>query len=129
MLDIGLIYNFLSAKSYWAQGRSFNIVKKSIEQSLCFGVYIEIPQQQVGFARVVTNYVTFAWLCDVFIIESHRGQGIGKWLLEYIASYPDLKGLHRFVLATRDAHEFYKNFGFENLSNPHWWMVRNNCIE
>ena len=117
LLDIKLIHNFLSTKSYWAQGRSYEIVKRSIEQSLCFGVYIDIKQkqqlhlEQVGFARVVTDYSTFAWLCDVFIIESHRGQGIGKWLLEYITSnYPDLQGLQRFVLVTRDAHNLYKQF-------------------
>ena len=124
MLDIKLIHNFLSTKSYWAQGRSYEIVKRSIEESLCFGVYIDIKQkqqvhlEQVGFARVVTDYSTFVWLCDVFIIESHRGQGIGKWLLEYIfCTYPDLQGLQRFVLVTCDAHNLYKQFEFENLAN------------
>jgi GNAT superfamily N-acetyltransferase len=135
LLDIKLIHNFLSTKSYWAQGRSYEIVKRSIEESLCFGVYIDVKQkqqlhlEQVGFARVVTDYSTFAWLCDVFIIESHRGQGIGKWLLEYITcNYPDLQGLQRFVLVTRDAHNLYKQFEFENLANHDWWMVHNNNI-
>ena len=70
---------------------------------------------QVGFGRIVTDYATFAWLCDVFIIEPHRGRGLGKWLLECIISYPDLTGLKRFVIATRDAHGLYKQFGFENV--------------
>jgi GNAT superfamily N-acetyltransferase len=135
LLDIKLIHNFLSTESYWAQGRSYEIVKRSIEESLCFGVYIDIKQkqqlhlEQVGFARVVTDYSAFAWLCDVFIIEPHRGQGIGKWLLEYITfNYPDLQGLQRFVLVTRDAHNLYKQFEFENLANHDGWMVHNNNI-
>ncbi len=127
LLDVKMIHAFLSKSSYWAQGRSYDIVKKSIEQSLCFGVYIDIHQNQklsqVGFGRIVTDYATFAWLCDVFIIDSHRGKGLGKLLLEYIISYPDLQGLQRFVLATRDAHKLYHQFGFENLSNPDRWMV------
>ena len=129
MLDIELIHTFLSKSSYWAGGRSYEVVKKSIEFSLCFGIYHAVQQeqrhQQVGFARVVTDYSTFAWLCDVFIMDSHKGQGLGKWLVEYITmSYPDLQGLQRFVLATLDAHDLYKRFGFKNLSNPERWMVR-----
>jgi GNAT superfamily N-acetyltransferase len=127
LLDIKMIHVFLSKLSYWAHGRSYEIVKKSIKQSLCFGVYLDGQQNQkhlqVGFGRIVTDYATFAWLCDVFIIDSHRGKGLGKWLLEYITSFPDLQGLQRFVLATRDAHKLYQQFGFENLTNPERWMV------
>ena len=130
LLDIHLIHTFLSKSSYWAQGRSYEIVKKSIEQSLCFGVYLDNQQKQklsqVGFGRIVTDYATFAWLCDVFIIDSHRGKGLGKWLLEYIISYHDLQGLQRFVLATRDAHKLYRHFGFENLQNADRWMILKN---
>jgi GNAT superfamily N-acetyltransferase len=86
-------------------------------------------KQQVGFARVVIDYATFAWLCNVFIIDSHRGgQGIGKWLLEYVILYPALQGLQRFVLAICDAHNFYKHFGFGNPSYPDWWMVCNTFV-
>jgi GNAT superfamily N-acetyltransferase len=81
--------------------------------------------QQVGFARVVTDYATFAWLCDVFIIESHRGRALGKWLVECIVSHPELRGLRLFVLATSDAHELYRHYGgFEDLQVPEKWMVR-----
>ncbi len=130
LLDIQLIHTFLSESSYWAKGRSYDVVKKSIEQSLCFGVYLSVQQQilqQIGFARIVTDYATFAWLCDVFIIDLHRGKGLGRWLLECVISYPDLHDLQRFVLATRDAHELYKQFGFENLTNPNWWMALDNA--
>lgn len=83
MLDIQLIYTFLRNSSYWAKGRSYEVVKKSIVQSLCFGVYFNVQKllQQVGFARIVTDYATFAWLCDIFIMESHREEGLEKWLL------------------------------------------------
>lgn len=122
-LDVGLVHGFLS-KSYWAQGRPLDVVQTSIEHSLCFGVYD--GDQQVGFARVVTDYATFAWLCDVFILESHRGHGLGKWLVECIAAYPDLQGIKHFLLATRDAHGLYRQYGgFEDLPNPWKWMVRN----
>jgi len=124
LLDLYLVHNFLSNSSYWAQGRSYEVVKRSIEHSICFGVYLDDQQNQklsqVGFGRIVTDYATFAWLCDVFIIEPHRGRGLGKWLLECIISYPDLTGLKRFVIATRDAHGLYKQFGFENVQ---FWLV------
>ena len=120
-LDLKLIHEFLSQRSYWAQGRSLTTVQNSIEQSLCFGVYNGV--QQIGFARVVTDYATFAWLCDVFILETHRGKNLGKWLIECVTAYPDLQG--RFVLATRDAHELYRRYGgFENLPTPERWMAR-----
>jgi GNAT superfamily N-acetyltransferase len=131
LIDIKMVHAFLSKSSYWAQGRSYEVVKKSIEHSLCFGLYLDDPQNhklsQVGFGRIVTDYATFAWLCDVFIIGSHRGKGLGKWLLECIISYPDLQGLQRFVLTTRDAHELYQQFGFENLTNADRWMILNNA--
>jgi GNAT superfamily N-acetyltransferase len=120
-LNLNLIHEFLSQRSYWAQGRSLATVQNSIEHSLCFGVYNDT--QQVGFARVVTDYATFAWLCDVFILETHRGKNLGKWLIECVTAHPDLQGL--FVLATRDAHELYRRYGgFEDLSAPERWMAR-----
>jgi GNAT superfamily N-acetyltransferase len=122
-LDIDLVHDYLSRVSYWAQGRSRAVVEKSIEHSLCFGVYVGVDQ--VGFARVVTDYATFAWLCDLFIVESHRGLGLGKWLVECVAAHPDLQELKLFILATRDAHALYaRHAGFEPLASPEHWMIR-----
>jgi len=122
-LNIDQIHDFLSHSSYWAQGRPRSLVQKSIDHSLCFGVYA--GAEQVGFARVVTDRATFAWLCDVFIVESHRGLGLGKWLLECVSAHPDLQELHLFILATRDAHALYARYGgFEPLTLPARWMIR-----
>ncbi len=122
-LDVDLIHDYLSYSSYWAQGRSYDAVQTSIEHSLCFGVYA--GAQQVGFARIVTDYATFAWLCDVFVLEPHRGRGLGKWLVETIVAHPQLRDLQVFLLATRDAHELYRRSGgFELLPMPEKWMVR-----
>ena len=122
-LDTGLIHDFLSEDSYWAQDRPYDVVERSIDHSLCFGVYA--GTEQVGFARVVTDYVTFAWLCDVFIVEPHRGQGLGKRLVETVVAHPDLDGIRLFSLATRDAHELYRRYaGFEPLEVPEKWMAR-----
>jgi GNAT superfamily N-acetyltransferase len=124
-LDIALIHTFLSKSAYWALGRPLALVQKSIEHSLCFGVYE--AGQQVGFARVVTDYATFAWLCDVFILETHRGRGLSKWLVECVVAHPDLQHLRRFLLATRDAHELYHRYGgFQALRTPERWMERFN---
>lgn len=122
-LDAELIHEYLSRRSYWAEGRSLEVVRRSIEHSLCFGVYR--GEKQVGFARVVTDYATFGWLCDVFILESHRGRGLGKRLVERVAEEPDLRGLAIFVLATRDAHRLYREHGgFELLDSPERWMIK-----
>ncbi len=123
-LDLNIIYTFLTQSSYWAQNRPFEVMQKSIEHSLCFGVYAA-DGSQVGLARVVTDYATFAWLCDVFILESHRGHSLGKWLIETVVAYPDLQGFRNFLLATRDAHELYRRYGgFETLPTPEKWMKR-----
>lgn len=122
-LNLHFIHDFLSNSSYWAQGRPLATVQKSIEGSLCFGVYA--GTEQVGFARVVTDYATFAWLCDVFIVETHRGQGLGKWLVECVVAHPELQRLKLFVLATTSAHELYQRYGgFQNLPLPEKWMMR-----
>lgn len=124
-LDVPLIHAYLSEQSYWAQGRSLTTVETSIAHSVCFGVYN--GGRQVAFARVVTDYATFAWLCDVFVLESERGQGLGKWLVQSVVAHPDLQGLRRLLLATRDAHDLYRRYGgFELLPNPERWMVRVN---
>jgi GNAT superfamily N-acetyltransferase len=122
-LDIAFIHEYLSSSAYWAQGRSLDTVGRSIEGSLCFGVYM--GARQVGFARVVTDRATFAWLCDPFVVEGHRGQGLGKWLVECIVAHPDLQALRLFLLATRDAHELYQRYGgFEALPTPDQLMAR-----
>ena len=122
-LNINIIHHYLSQESYWAQGRSIETVCKSIEHSLCFGVYT--ADRQVGFARVVTDYATFAWLADVFILKPHRGLGLSKWLVESIVAHPDLQNLKNFLLATSDAHELYRRYGgFAALEKPEKWMIR-----
>lgn len=120
-LDLETIHRFLDS-SYWAAGRPLEVIRRSIENSLPFGVYA--GARQVGFARVITDYATFAWLADVFVLEEFRGQGLGKWLVEVILSHPDLQGFRRWVLATKDAHELYRRFGFEALKRPERWMER-----
>ncbi len=126
-LQVDVIHHFLSVESYWARGRSLETVQTAIQHSLCFGVYTE--DRQVGFARVVTDYATFAWLCDVFILESARGHGLGKWLIETVVTHPAMVPLRRMLLATRDAHELYRHYGgFETLENPDRWMARINPL-
>jgi GNAT superfamily N-acetyltransferase len=93
-----------------------------LENSLCFGLYDQ--DKQVGIARVVTDYATFAWLCDVFIDEGYRGKGLGKWLVSVILSNPELKGVRRWLLITRDAHGLYRRFGFSEIENAGEWMGR-----
>jgi len=122
-LNLEIIHDFLANSSYWAKGRSLDIVRKSIENSLCFGIYKGI--EQAGFARIVTDYATFAWVCDVFVLEGYRGEGLGKWLVETIVAYPDLQDIKLVLLATQDAHEMYRNYGgFDELSIPDKWMQR-----
>jgi GNAT superfamily N-acetyltransferase len=121
MLDLEVIHGFLS-RSYWAAGVPENVVRRSIENSLCFGVYR--GEEQAGFARVVTDRATFAYLADVFVLEEHSGQGIGKWLVEVILSHPDLQGLRRWMLATRDAHDLYRRYAFTELARPGIFMER-----
>ena len=118
-MDIDLVHSFLT-RSYWAEGISKEIVQRSIDGALCFGVFYQ--KKQIGFARMITDKATFAYLADVFIIEEYRGLGLSKWLMEVIMSYPGLQGLRRMMLATRDAHELYKKFGFTPLNNVDRWM-------
>ena len=120
-LDISVICKFLST-SYWANKRSLETVKKSIENSLSFGIYFH--QEQIGFCRVVTDFATFAYLADVFILENHRGKGLSKWLLECVIKHPGLQGLRRWTLATKDAHGLYEQFGFKPLHWPERWLEK-----
>jgi GNAT superfamily N-acetyltransferase len=118
-IDRALVHAFLS-DSYWASGIPREIVDRSIENALCFGVYEE--QRQVGFARVISDFATFAYLADVFILPSHRGRGLAKWLMEAILAHPWLQGLRRWMLATRDAHGLYRQAGFTDLVHPERMM-------
>jgi GNAT superfamily N-acetyltransferase len=115
-LDLDVIHGFLSQRSYWAEGIPREVVERSIRNSLPFGVYDD--DALVGFARVVTDHATYAYLADVFVLESHRGHGLSKWLLECVLAHPDLQGLRRWHLATRDAHELYARYGFQPLADP-----------
>jgi len=120
-LDLNAIYEMLN-RTYWANGRSIEMIERSLQNSLVFGIYDD--SHQIGLARVISDYATFAWLCDVFIHEDYRGQGIGKWLIETVIAHPDLKGLKRIMLATRDAHGLYAQYGFKALETPEYWMIR-----
>ena len=124
-LDVRMIHHFLYTTAHWAVGRPMSIVRKSIENSLCFGVYD--GDKQVGFARIVTDGATVGWICDMFIIASHRGRGLGRWLIECMMDQPDIKGLRRILLNTRDAHDLYVKYAdFRPLLKPESWLERFN---
>ena len=112
-LDVSMIHQYLSVESYWAQEIPVDIVEKAIANSLCFGLYKN--GIQIGFARLVTDKATFAYLADVFVLEEYRGNGLSKWLMEVIQSYPELQGLRRWMLMTRDAQGLYEQFGWTVL--------------
>lgn len=118
-IDVDLVHEFLTS-SYWAQGIPVETVRRSIENSICFGIYH--GRQQVGFARIVSDRATFAYLADVFVLPSHRGRGLSRWLMECIVGHADLQGLRRWMLATRDAHGLYAQFGFTAVKKPDRWM-------
>jgi len=120
LLDLDVIHNYLCNESYWSKGITKEKVQRSIENSMCFGVYKD--GKQVGLARVITDKAIFAYLCDVFILDEFRGHGLSKWLLQTILAHPELQGLKRWTLATLDAHGLYKQFGFAPLGNPNRWM-------
>ena len=124
-MDIPFIHNYLSKNSYWAKGRTVELVLTSIENSLCFGVFNK-RNQQVAFARLVTDYVVFAWLMDVFVHSEYEGQGIGKMLVGHIVQLPELRNVNGIGLRTNDAHGFYEKLGFEGISEPQTWMLRKN---
>lgn len=119
-LNITTIHNFLKT-SYWAKDIQISIIEKSITNSLCFGVYDF--NKQIGFARVISDYATFAYFADVFILEDYRGQGLGKWLIKSILEYSELQNLRTYLLSTADAHELYRQFGFKNLPSPNRMMI------
>jgi GNAT superfamily N-acetyltransferase len=118
-IDAVMVHEFLT-NSYWAKGIPLETVRRSIENSIAFGVYH--GQKQVGFARIISDCATFAYLADVFILPAYRGRGLSRWLMECVASHPDLQGLRRWMLATKDAHALYAKFGFTPIKPPNTWM-------
>ncbi len=123
-LQIDVVHGYLS-RSYWAEDIPREIVVRSIENSLCFGLYAAGERErQIGFARVVTDFATFAWIGDVFVLEEERGKGLAVWMMEVIAGHPDLQGLRRWILATRDAHGLYRKTGFAPLARPDAFLER-----
>ena len=125
-LNLEVVHSFLKT-SYWAAGISADVVTRSVQNSLAFGLFES--DEQVGFARVVTDYATFAYLADVFVPESYRGQGLGKWMMKVAFSHPELQGLRRWMLATRDAHGLYREHGFTELENPQIFMEKHSAYE
>jgi GNAT superfamily N-acetyltransferase len=123
-LDIDAVYGYLST-CYWSANIPRATVEKAIQNSLCFGVYDNQQNKQAGFARLITDYATFAYLADVFILEPYRGQGLSKWMMQCIREYPDLQGLRRWALVTKDAHGLYRQVGFTELGAPDRWMEIN----
>jgi GNAT superfamily N-acetyltransferase len=125
-MDVAVIHHYLSEVSYWARGITYDKVVKSLDNALCFGGFVD--GRQVAFARVVTDRTTFAYLCDVFVLDAHRGQGYSKALMAAIMAHPDLQGLRRFYLGTLDAHSLYAQFGFKPVARPERLMEINNLV-
>lgn len=122
-IDLHVVHEFLT-HSYWAAGISREVVAHSIENSLCFGIYR--GDQQVGFARVISDYATFAYIADVFVLGAFRGKGLSKWLMQCVLEHPSLQSLRRWVLGTKDAHGLYAQFGFKPLHSPEIFMEIHN---
>lgn len=120
-IDLDVVHGYLS-RSYWSTGIPRETVERAARNSLVFGLYS--PEGQVGYARVITDCASFAYLCDVFVLESHQGRGLGQWMMESLLAHPDLQGLRRFLLATRDAHSLYARYGFQPLKAPASFMER-----
>ena len=123
-LDVEAIHDYLAHHSYWAEGIPRDVVARGLEHSLCFGLYD--GARQIGLARMITDRATFAYLCDVYVLEEYRGRGLGKWLMDRVMAHPDLQGLRRLQLVTRDAHELYRPLGFAEPTQPgrHMEIVR-----
>ena len=121
-LDIDLIHRYLTEEAYWSKGISRDVIIASIRNSLNFGLYVE--GQQVGYARVISDYATIAYLGDVFVLPAYRGRGFSKRLMEEVMSHPKLQGLRRWILLTRDAHDLYRQFGWNSIEKPDRWMEK-----
>jgi len=122
--DLDTVHAYLT-RSYWKRGVPKEYVVQSVKNSFCFGLFDN--SEQIGFARVITDYTDFAYLSDIFVLEAYQGHRLGSWLLESIISCPRLQGVRNFILATRDAHPFYRQFGFQELDQPERWMIK--CYE
>jgi GNAT superfamily N-acetyltransferase len=122
-LDVDAIADLLS-RAYWAEGRTREMIARSLQHSLAFGVYD--GARQIGLARVISDYTTFAYLCDVILHEDYRGQGLGKWLMATVHGHPDLRDVRRWLLATTDAHGLYRQFGWTPLEHPERLMTKSN---
>jgi len=120
LINFDTVHYYLAVESYWAKGIPVETVKKAIENSMCFGIYKS--DKMAGFARVVTDKATFAYICDVFILADHKRLGLSKWLMQTIREHPELQGLRRWSLATSDAHGLYAQFGFTTITRPEVWM-------
>lgn len=120
LIDFEMVFNYLSKESYWSKGIATATLQKAIEHSLCFSVYYK--EKQVGFARVITDYATFAYICDVFVLEGYRGMGLSKWLMKTVKAHPELQGLRRWSLLTADAQGLYQQFGFTPVEKPERFM-------
>jgi N-acetylglutamate synthase-like GNAT family acetyltransferase len=119
-LDLNMVHRYLTTESYWSPGIPFDTVKQASEHSLCFGVYHK--DKQIGYARIISDYTTIAYLADVFILSEFRGNGLSKWLIKTIQSHPDLQGLRRWILLTKDAHGLYRQTGWKDIAQPELWM-------
>lgn len=125
LLDRAKIHHYLSTEAYWCKGIPLDTFQRSVDNALCFGVYRQ--GELVGFARVISDFATIAYLGDVFILPEHRGKGLSKWLMETIMGHPDLQGLRRWILLTGDAHGLYRQFGWKDLAAPDKWMERHDA--
>ncbi|MFL6560675.1 MAG: GNAT family N-acetyltransferase [Bacillus sp. (in: firmicutes)] len=130
-LDINVIHHFLSVDSYWAKGITFESVSKSIEHSsICFGLFEGNPAngqaKQIGFVRAVTDFVRFAYIMDVFVLDEYRGEGLSKWMMEIITGHSELKDVQKMLLCTNDAHGLYAQYGFQLIAKPEIFMERKN---
>ena len=122
LLNLLAIHDFLCNHAYWAKGIPLATVQRALENSLCFGLYQDT--QQVGLTRIITDRATYAYLCDVYVLDGHRGRGLARWLMECVTQHPDLQGLRRMFLGTRDAHSLYAQFGFVALTEPERYMAK-----
>jgi GNAT superfamily N-acetyltransferase len=125
-INIDFVYNYLCIESYWSKNIPLDVVKRGIENSVCFSVFYK--EEQIGFARVITDKATFGYLADVFIIDEHKGKGLGKWLMQTILDNEELQGFRSWMLATKDAHGLYEKFGFK-LTNDTTRIMRKQGIE
>jgi len=121
-IDVEAVHRWLSEESYWVPGIPLDVVRRGVESSLNFGLYD--GERQVGLARIISDYATFAYVCDVFVLEAYRGRGLGVWLMECVAQHPHLQGLRRWMLGTRDAHTLYEKTGFAPVAAPDRWMEK-----